>query len=287
MNPGARKLSSDTRLRMASDERALTSRQRIAAAHVRDTAADTRDLVARSRDEASEARAAKMTRGDVAAAAHEGARMVTGAEVVMRAAGQRRLAASDRARSADYRSLADEDHRAAARDRVAAAQDRLLALADREAFTRILAVMETDPLTGARTRLAGLADLDRELDRCQRGNGLLVVAYVDVTGLKSVNDGRGHAAGDELLRRVVALIAANVRSYDLVVRLGGDEFLCVMSNMSLREAGRRLEVIAAALAHEPEPAAIRWGLARLTPHDSAAQLIARADNELTRGSRDR
>lgn len=62
---------------------------------------------------------------------------------------------------------------------------------------------ETDPLTGARTRSAGLDDLVREMDRARRDTRLLAVVYRDVVGLRAVNDERGHAAGDALLRRVV------------------------------------------------------------------------------------
>lgn len=65
------------------------------------------------------------------------------------------------------------------------------------------------------------------------------MAYVDAVGLKTLNDTEGHAVGDELLKRVVQLIRTHLRPYDLIIRLGGDEFLCAMSNMSLREARRR------------------------------------------------
>ncbi len=81
------------------------------------------------------------------------------------------------------------------------ARDRLQALA------RALAVTENDALTGARTRAAGLTDLDHELDRRRRTSGALTVAYIDVVGLKRVNDAEGHPAGDELLKGVVALIS--------------------------------------------------------------------------------
>ncbi len=80
---------------------------------------------------------------------------------------------------------------------------RRRALADREALARALAVTEND----ARTRAAGLTDLDHELDRRRRTSGALTVAYIDVVGLKRVNDAEGHPAGDELLKGVVALIS--------------------------------------------------------------------------------
>jgi len=135
-------------------------------------------------------------------------------------------------------------------------------------------------LTGVRTRAAGLRNLDNELDRCRRSNEQLVVCYIDVVGLKALNDSRGHGAGDELLKRVVTLIKAHLRSYDLVIRLGGDEFLCAMSSMTLPDARKRFSDVTALLAASPDAGAIRTGFSQLTPDETAANLIARADNEL-------
>jgi len=164
------------------------------------------------------------------------------------------------------------------------ARDRLQALADREALARALAVTESDALTGARTRAAGLTDLDHELDRRRRTSGALTVAYIDVVGLKRVNDAEGHPAGDELLKGVVALIRGHLRSYDLIVRLGGDEFLCVTSNMTLGEGRQRFSAISAALADSGE-AAIRVGFAEFERHETVTELIARADSQLIHSRR--
>lgn len=276
--------SRDVGVRAQSAEPAQSSEERIDAASSRDADARARDVIALARDHASDGRSRVMNDRD-AACEHDGARPITGAEVLVRAGAQRVRAAHERTRGAEYRTLADEDHRAAASDRELAARDRLLALADREAFVRLLAIMETDPLTGARTRLAGLTDLEHEIDRCRRTSGLLVVSYIDVIGLKAANDSRGHLAGDELLTRVVATIVEHLRSYDLVVRLGGDEFLCAMSNMTLADASQRLENISSSLAVAPEPAAIRWGLARLKADETAVQLIARADQHMIHTNR--
>ncbi len=143
-----------------------------------------------------------------------------------------------------------------------------------------ITMAETDALTGARTRSAGLTDVDREIDRARRTTGRLTVAYVDVVGLKVTNDTRGHAAGDELLQRVVRALRGRLRSYDSIVRLGGDEFLCVMSDTTIEDARRRLGEVQAALAADEEPAQIKVGFATLMPDEDAADLIARADSDM-------
>ena len=60
-----------------------------------------------------------------------------------------------------------------------------------------------------------------------------MVAFIDVDGLKAVNDERGHADGDELLRGVVQCVKRNLRPYDFIVRFGGDEFVCVLCGQNL------------------------------------------------------
>jgi diguanylate cyclase (GGDEF)-like protein len=170
-----------------------------------------------------------------------------------------------------------------AADRELAARERLHALVDREILADELALADNDPLTGARTRAAGLTDLRREVDRCGRTGCSLIVAYIDVVGLKSLNDSRGHEAGDELLAGAVRAMLQHLRPYDLVVRIGGDEFLCAMSGMTLLDARARFAVIARAISAAPVSAAIRTGFAALEPGDGVAELMARADGEMIDG----
>jgi diguanylate cyclase (GGDEF)-like protein len=125
-----------------------------------------------------------------------------------------------------------------------------------------------------------LADLDAEIARAHRANARLIAVYVDVTALKVVNDERGHAAGDALLQRVVVAIRSCLRSYDLVVRVGGDEFLCVLPGATAESARRRFQTIRDELAGNADPSAIRVGVTALRPDDSAAGLMARADADL-------
>lgn len=257
-----------------------TAQARLDAAQRRDATAHSRDLAALARDHAAGARDLAMAQRDAAHAQDLDARALTGAEIVMRAAGKRERAAQDRAHAAEQRVLAAEDRRAAAQDREQAACERLRALEEQEALARQLALAAIDPLTGARTRAAGLIDLDHELDRCRRTSGLLVVAYVDVVGLKTLNDSFGHSAGDDLLKRVVVLIKEHLRSYDLIIRLGGDEFLCAMSDTTLPNARQRFRAIADELAGAPGPGAIRTGFAELTHERTATELIVDADIDL-------
>jgi diguanylate cyclase (GGDEF)-like protein len=87
----------------------------------------------------------------------------------------------------------------------------------------------------------GDAALQHEIDRARRGDGRLVLAYVDVDRLTAINDRKGHSAGDALLVAVVSTMRANLRSFDPVVRYGGDEFVCAMSGTD--SVAKRLAVV--------------------------------------------
>lgn len=265
--------------RRAAVERERTAQARLETAALRDQIAAARDVSARARDLAAQARDQLMALRDDEAAGDQG-RALTGAEVVLRAGEQRRRAGRHRAQAAEHRVMAARDREAAAADREQAARDRQQACADREALANQLALAETDTLTGARTRAAGLSDLEHELERCRRTGSRLVVAYVDVIGLKQVNDTLGHAAGDEVLKEAVIVMREHLRPYDLIVRLGGDEFVCAMSAMTEVEARERFDQVAAVLTDAHRSSGIRAGFGELLPDESVAHLIARADAQL-------
>jgi len=96
--------------------------------------------------------------------------------------------------------------------------------------------------TGSPAPMAGLGRiaLEHEINRAPP----LVLAFLDVDGLKQVNGRRGHAAGDALLRGVVDAIETHLRSYDPIVRIGGDEFICALADCTLDEARLRFKKIA-------------------------------------------
>ena len=129
----------------------------------------------------------------------------------------RRAAADARQRAADERAAATADRRAAADDREHAASDRRLG--------------GLDQLTGVFRRGMGELAPTHEIDRARRLGRRFVLAVLDVDELKEVNDRAGHAAGDALLRDVGS------RSVDAALLrhhrpLGGDEFVCAMSDVN-------------------------------------------------------
>jgi diguanylate cyclase (GGDEF)-like protein len=280
VNPALYAFSRDVR-RHAAREREQAAADRLHTASERDAIASARDATARARDLAGEARDRAMATLDRLNAREDTSRAVTGVEVVIRAGAVRQRAADYRAQAAAHRAQAAADRHAAAEDRDQGARDRLAEIADRELLTRRLAAAETDSLTGTRTRKAGLEDLQREIDRSQRTSCPLTIAYVDVVGLKARNDSEGHSAGDQLLIDVVACLRTHLRTYDHITRVGGDEFVCAMPNMTIADAQTRFDQIASALAAAPERSAIRRGFAELVPGDSVTRFIARADHELS------
>lgn len=86
----------------------------------------------------------------------------------------------------------------------------------------------TDALTGAANHRWFREQLDREIVRCRRYRHPFTVIYSDLDNFKTVNDRLGHAAGDTLLREVVASMKDGVRDTDVVARLGGDEFAILL-----------------------------------------------------------
>ena len=138
-----------------------------------------------------------------------------------------------------------------------------------------------DELTGIMRRAGGLATLDREISRARRRRTPLAVAFVDIDGLKAVNDSRGHAAGDALLKDVAGVLTGRLRAEDAIFRYGGDEFCCVLPDASLEAAGRILGAAQQTARGRGQQFSV--GLAELRDGDDRAALLARADTELYRG----
>ena len=93
-----------------------------------------------------------------------------------------------------------------------------------------------DELTHLLNRRAGMEALQRSVEQAATTGSNLTIAFVDVNGLKRINDTYGHAAGDEMICRIAETIQGRIRSSDTVARLGGDEFLVILSGCDLQRA---------------------------------------------------
>jgi len=183
------------------------------------------------------------------------------------------------------RSRARRDRERAAVDRAAAARELAEAVRLRVQAANDLKSAMADELTGAWVRKFGLAEASRELARAYRTGVGLALAFVDVDGLKEVNDGRGHMAGDTLLELVGETIRAHVRPYDVIVRYGGDEFVCAMSGLGALEARERFDKVAEVLREVDAEHSVTFGIAEAVVGESLEALIARADDDLLEARR--
>jgi diguanylate cyclase (GGDEF)-like protein len=136
---------------------------------------------------------------------------------------------------------------------------------------RLEALSETDPLTNLFNTRGFAARLNVEIKRSKRSRDPLSLLFLDLDGLKMINDRFGHRAGSETLRRVARLIRTELRETDIAARWGGDEFTILAPHTSI-DAGVALAErvrsrIAADAAGWPLTASI--GVSSATPEDSA------------------
>jgi len=188
----------------------------------------------------------------------------------------------DQENAASRRSLAEKFRQLRARaanDRHGAAEDRAAAARERARLEAELHTAHLDDLTGAYRRDVGLLTLKNEIDRARRADGRFVVAFVDIDGLKQVNDRDGHAAGDHVLQTLIWTVRSNLRSFDPVLRYGGDEFVVGLAGVDVAEAARRFETIERALLREVG-VGFSVGLAELESDEPLEALLARADARL-------
>jgi diguanylate cyclase (GGDEF)-like protein len=248
-----------------------TSRARGHTALSRDTSARERDLAAALRDRAAEARDHQADEVDAeidrSTPGPESLQATSKAQITLQAARDRQRAADDPPQSATQRREAARDRAEAARDRLAAAQDRAHAATEREAARES---------TGPERRGPGIAAVQREIDRARRRNGLLVVAYVDFDGLQAPNDIDDQDVEDDRVKQLVGVMKAHLRSDELIVRLGGDEFLCALPGATIESVRRRVEELAGQLTGSPNASPVNMGLAELVVDDHAFDLVKRA-----------
>ncbi len=160
----------------------------------------------------------------------------------------------------------------------------------RENYERSLAMALTDPLTGAFNRRYLDLHLPRIFSRARTGEKPLSMLYVDLDHFKVVNDTHGHPVGDAVLKELVERLNQNLRTFDMVVRVGGEEFAVLMPETDAATAAmigerlcRRIAEVAFSLpSHELQLAlSASVGVATMQPSDADGMaLLERADQAL-------
>ncbi len=142
----------------------------------------------------------------------------------------------------------------------------------------------TDSLTGLHNRRFIFDRLDELLAEARSMRFPLAVAMLDLDHFKRLNDTHGHSVGDQVLLHFAQIIRPQLRPFDLVGRVGGEEFLIVFPNAPLEGAQQALLRLHQAVADSvpvPEQPALRYsfssGLAPAMPGDSSDQVFHRAD----------
>jgi diguanylate cyclase (GGDEF)-like protein len=151
----------------------------------------------------------------------------------------------------------------------------------------VTAAALTDPLTGVLNRRGFSEVVERELGRAARYDHPLALTFVDVRGLKAVNDSEGHLAGDRLLKQVALLLRESARAHDVVGRIGGDELAVLLVEQSDEGAVALTERVRAQIPKHRAALGLnsRWDVTIGTatyPRDGKTldQLLAVADRRL-------
>lgn len=146
-----------------------------------------------------------------------------------------------------------------------------------------------DPLVPIANRRGMLRELETMIARHNRHDTPAAVLFVDLNGLKQLNDSFGHMGGDAALVTVAEKLIEGTRATDCVARLGGDEFCVLLEHAdeksALETAERLVEIIAdeeCLFEGSPMPLSVAIGLTLIEKGDTAATVLARADKAMYR-----
>lgn len=158
----------------------------------------------------------------------------------------------------------------------------------KEAQKKLQVYATMDILTGTLNRRAGLVILEKQIQLCKRNDWDLTICYIDVDGLKEVNDTYGHQEGDDYILFITSVLKEIIRESDGLCRLGGDEFLLVLPECDIAKADMVLNRIVKSLDEhnerraKPYKLSFSYGLVKydFNEQPKIGRLIARADMEM-------
>jgi diguanylate cyclase (GGDEF)-like protein len=146
----------------------------------------------------------------------------------------------------------------------------------------------TDELTGLKNRRYIMEQIDKEYQRAARTGGTLSLILLDIDHFKRINDTYGHAVGDAVLKEVAQAMQSSLRAYDLLGRVGGEEFLIASPGSTLDDAAGLAERVRVTIKDrevmnmaDPISVTVSAGITSLSEQDATTEaLLARADNAL-------
>ncbi|MBI3546952.1 MAG: EAL domain-containing protein [Gammaproteobacteria bacterium] len=159
-------------------------------------------------------------------------------------------------------------------------------ISERKAMVEHLRVMaEHDGLTGLHNRTFFHSQLEQFVERVKRTNHSCALLYIDLDNFKYVNDTLGHAAGDQLIIEVAAILQKRARKTDVTARFGGDEFTVLLYNVGPEQASKTAESFRKSLANyrfrkagETVDVGCSIGVALITPQtQNASAVMSQAD----------
>ena len=160
--------------------------------------------------------------------------------------------------------------------------------------THLERLADEDALMPVANRRAFMRELSRLVALAQRYDSESSILYIDLNGMKTINDRHGHNAGDAALQHVAKILVDNTRHADIVARLGGDEFGVLLVKTDQRNADEKAANLARAIEQHPliwEGAAIRlsaaFGAYCFNGRESVADAIAAADRAMYRAKQAR
>ncbi len=146
---------------------------------------------------------------------------------------------------------------------------------------------DTDFLLGILNRRGFERELHRAVAYIKRYHASGAIIVLDVDRLKPINDAFGHAAGDEVLKAVVAVLLRHVRASDVIGRLGGDEFALLLWNLSETDARAKaasleqtIDALGFVFNGRSVSAGASAGIAVLGPHAEAGRALEQADSAM-------
>lgn len=149
------------------------------------------------------------------------------------------------------------------------------------------ALADTDPLVPLPNRRAFMRELARVIHSVSRYGHSAAVLFIDLNGLKPVNDNEGHEVGDAMLCHVANLLREHVRAGDMVARIGGDEFGVILDSATETDARARVDMLIRQIAANQLdtgrsilPVRISCGMAMVERGDSVTSVLDRADAEM-------